>query len=582
MMTNIFGHIFLISLKRRADRREQFFQSLKKTGLNWNVEVFDAMDGNILGCPESFKQVGAGAFGCWVSHLNLLTRATNEGWKNVLIFEDDALFVDDFADKLHASLEELPNDWDQFYLGFQPWNTDVAKPTVVSEHLWRVGDANRTHAYAINQRGYQSFLKHLYSYDKRPSGFHIDHWLGQLHRELGSDGRHVVNVYATRPQLVAQGEGRSDISNRINHINLWECKNSMEINNSMSGPVKIENSEVGYGSIGLNGSLGYESRRVNIPSSDKKDIFISAHAPAKIEIELDTAVEAYGAVNASGSPHVPISAMADGEQLGELSHANAVTARRYLKRGKHVLEFSTKDNRAAHSVFVIHPVGDPVLEILSNTACPRRCEGCNQREFMAMRPNYEYTADDAKALLAALEKADFYARVCLTGGEPALWSEAENVSSIFRSSKRITGMWVVSSDPTERTILRLKDLFGTVCLSKRNNTSSLIDSRPAWLEDVTVWDQREHAIPDSVPSVAAVECCCKGQGIRAALIGQTVYPCVLAESLSIAGKWSDCPRLSLDSYFQNDGFLKEIGTYDVCRTCVNNLCYRREAKKALT
>lgn len=569
-----FERVFVVSLAKRADRREQFTTSLRRAGFTWNVETFDAFNGSRLAVPSPFEGVPAAAFGCWLSHLYILTMAANKDWKNVLIFEDDALFTDDAAETLDAALDELPDDWDQFYLGFQPWNTKLVKPEVISPHVWRVGDANRTHAYAFNRRGYKTFLKHLYEWHKKPRGFHVDHWLGVLHRQLEPDGKHTVNVYAVRPQIVAQSDGYSDISNRNNYTNLWKVGETME---TYKSPVNIVTSSVGYGKIGLHGSLGYENRTVNI-KADSRTTWISAHAPSEIEIELEENALVFGALDNSGSPHVPVIAAVDDIPIGEVVKGGDKTPTVRLIPGKHILMFETDDARSAHTIWGIVKACDPVIEILSNSVCGRDCPGCNQQPFMTANPDYEYTAEDAAALVAALESRGLYRRVCFTGGEPALWSQLENVMEVFNTSKNITGSWVVTSCADEETIKRFKQHFGRVCVSLRNDTKAQRDAE--YLRGCTIWDQTLHALPGTAKATSAVNCCCVEQGIEASLVGQKVYPCVLAASLKLSGKWDELAPVTIAEYL--DSGKPRIGVFPACSECVNNLKYRNACEKAGT
>lgn len=224
---------------------------------------------------------------------------------------------------------------------------------------------------------------------------------------------------------------------------------------------------------------------------------------------------------------------------------------------------------------------DPVFEILSNCACPNACPACNQAEFMAAEPNYEYTPDDAAELVRLLEKNNLRRRVCFTGGEPGLWKYADEVMAILNASEKISGSWVATSWADEANINRLKALFDTVCLSKRTGTAALIDSHPSWLDGVTVWDQRRHAVPLSIPDVTSVKCCCAQQGITASIFGRTVYPCVMARSLQLAGRWPELVGVPLEQYFAS-GLPQPIQSAPACFGCVNNLAYRQSAEKVLT
>jgi GR25 family glycosyltransferase involved in LPS biosynthesis len=80
MSSNI-EHIFYINLAHRTDRRSEIEYELENMGLSHQAERFDA----ILMKP--------GPFGCGYSHIGALKLAKERGYKNVLILEDDFMFV---------------------------------------------------------------------------------------------------------------------------------------------------------------------------------------------------------------------------------------------------------------------------------------------------------------------------------------------------------------------------------------------------------------------------------------------------------------------------------------------------------
>ena len=88
----------------RADRRSAIQQEFKRVGFNEdNIVRFPASSYN--GCPNS---------GCLLSHANALEMAYDMDYKNVLILEDDFVFIDDVA-KIHADIDaffSLNIEWD--------------------------------------------------------------------------------------------------------------------------------------------------------------------------------------------------------------------------------------------------------------------------------------------------------------------------------------------------------------------------------------------------------------------------------------------------------------------------------------
>lgn len=96
-----------------------------------------------------------GMIGCGLCHLNILKEAREKN-QSVLIFEDDALLINDYNSILNSAISELPEDWQMLYLG----GNICSRITKVSPHLGRLSHAQSTHSYAVNK----NFLDELISY----------------------------------------------------------------------------------------------------------------------------------------------------------------------------------------------------------------------------------------------------------------------------------------------------------------------------------------------------------------------------------------------------------------------------------
>ncbi len=82
--------------------------------------------------------------------------ARKEQWKSVLIFEDDAAFVepDSFIKEAEAAVRELSTmPWDLFYF----YNTSH-QSLVSFKHIQKIRWTWATHAVAVHQRFYDAYL----------------------------------------------------------------------------------------------------------------------------------------------------------------------------------------------------------------------------------------------------------------------------------------------------------------------------------------------------------------------------------------------------------------------------------------
>jgi GR25 family glycosyltransferase involved in LPS biosynthesis len=173
---SLFKQSILINLDKRQDRLERFDAQAKALGIDY--ERFQAI--------ESTDPV----LGCKLSHVAALIKCKGD---SVFIFEDDAVFVDNFQEELDKSLALLPDDWDMVYLG-----AHILRTEVVNDRWRRSIESSSTHAYAVRA----SVIPKLVDTAIAHKG-HVDVAYSSLHNDL--------KAYIARPTLVSQEAGFSDI-----------------------------------------------------------------------------------------------------------------------------------------------------------------------------------------------------------------------------------------------------------------------------------------------------------------------------------------------------------------------------------
>ena len=214
-----FDKIFLISLtKKRSNRVAEFMDHLPH---DWNmgkISVFDAIDGDNEELPLWWPKNMKGSYGCLKSHLSILNSIVSQNLLNTLIMEDDAIFCDNFIQRLEDVCRDLPDDWEQLYLGGQ----HLAKFKVINKYLVRGENINRTHCYIIrNKHTAQKMINYLIDKDfwiknlihKR---YHIDYAYGTMHKNNN------IVAYASLPFLSGQKSTQfSDTGSSISSVNRW-------------------------------------------------------------------------------------------------------------------------------------------------------------------------------------------------------------------------------------------------------------------------------------------------------------------------------------------------------------------------
>ena len=183
-----FPNAILINLDRRVDRLEQFDRQAKELGIEYERFSAVELENSVDGCRQS--------------HIEVLK---NYNYDPLFIFEDDALFVEGFSDKLPIAMSHLPNDWDVAYLG-----AHILKAEDHNEYWLKSYGASSTHAFAIRGRAKDMLGKSLDSYDG-----HADRAFSNIHKDL--------NVYVVKSTLIWQAPGYSDIQEcEVNYDHLFK------------------------------------------------------------------------------------------------------------------------------------------------------------------------------------------------------------------------------------------------------------------------------------------------------------------------------------------------------------------------
>jgi GR25 family glycosyltransferase involved in LPS biosynthesis len=189
VLNEIFDRIVVLNLDKRTDRLEHFDKQAKELGITY--ERFAAYEGD----PPKFLYRDA----CKKGHQEIMKQALDDGIKSLLIFEDDALFVEDFNNKFADVYSRVPDDWDMLYLG--AWHHHF-KPQ--AEGVVKMVDSFSAHAYGIRGR----YLPKAYN-----ATFHV--WPVDI--ALASQHPH-IKAYCAKPALVGQMPGYSDIDREYRDV----------------------------------------------------------------------------------------------------------------------------------------------------------------------------------------------------------------------------------------------------------------------------------------------------------------------------------------------------------------------------
>uniref|UniRef100_A0A8B9BGR4 Collagen beta(1-O)galactosyltransferase 1 n=2 Tax=Anser TaxID=8842 RepID=A0A8B9BGR4_9AVES len=171
-----FDEVFMINLKRRADRRERMLRTLYEQEIE--CKVVEAVDGKAMNSsevealgikmlpgykdPYHGRPLTKGELGCFLSHYKIWKEVVERGLEKSVVFEDDLRFEIFFKRRLMNlmyDLEEEGLDWDLIYIGRK--RMQVEHPEKSVPHVRNLVEADYSYwtlAYVISLQGAQKLL----------------------------------------------------------------------------------------------------------------------------------------------------------------------------------------------------------------------------------------------------------------------------------------------------------------------------------------------------------------------------------------------------------------------------------------
>ena len=195
-----------INLDRRPDRWQRMQRKFDRHGIH-SVRRFSALDGDALSVPTNWFHT-RGAYGCLVSHLEVVREARRLGLSQVLIFEDDVVFDPELQGRFDNYFGQLPRDWHMLYFGA----LHKDDPIKISDNIVRITRANSTYAYVLRDAVFDAFIE-----------------LNSRAETVLDDASFILqqqfNCYCFTPHLAWVETDYSDAQNRLEHH--WYLEKSL-------------------------------------------------------------------------------------------------------------------------------------------------------------------------------------------------------------------------------------------------------------------------------------------------------------------------------------------------------------------
>ncbi len=209
MWHNYFDKVFVISLPNcKATRLINVMHELNSYSIE--VEYFDAT-----------LNTDCGAVGLRQTMIRLFHHCLENNYSKFLVFEDDIEFVNDINYFMPLCLEQLPDNFDLFYLGGY-----VVKPFKgkCSANLIKLQGCLTTHAVAYSKKAIEKILPLMEKHSENPRDkTTIDMLLMNRIQTLG-------NSYISYPLLAKQRSGYSEIEKReVNYDNYIEGQYNIQL-----------------------------------------------------------------------------------------------------------------------------------------------------------------------------------------------------------------------------------------------------------------------------------------------------------------------------------------------------------------
>lgn len=233
-LNSFFDKIYVITLQRATDRQghirkeldglhyELFFGKDKRQFVVEDLEAQNIYNEALARQRHRYnKPMQAGQIGCAWSHAEVYKDIVQKGYRKVLILEDDAVVDEEAAKEVSSVLKELPPDWELLYFGFAEnekappgfafkrvfyhllrlfkairysrKTINHLYPQKVSEHIYRAGYHDCTHAYAVTGSAAGKLLRL-----QQPLSFIADNLLAH------AVTNEIVKGYIVLPKIINQ------------------------------------------------------------------------------------------------------------------------------------------------------------------------------------------------------------------------------------------------------------------------------------------------------------------------------------------------------------------------------------------
>jgi GR25 family glycosyltransferase involved in LPS biosynthesis len=205
-LNDLSDSIYVINLKERTDRKEHIVNQLEKIDCK-NYILFEGVNGKKIDNPTKMP---SGMFGLIKTYINMYNDWKKNPKDNILIIEDDCIFVDNFNLRLSEYMEHVPENWDMLYFGANH-NYHMGEKTIpVNQNCIKLNNSYSAHCVLIKSHVFEELIFGIQTFT-----IENDVMMANLQKKY--------NAYSSSEALTTQLVSYSDIQNKVMDYN-WLIK----------------------------------------------------------------------------------------------------------------------------------------------------------------------------------------------------------------------------------------------------------------------------------------------------------------------------------------------------------------------
>jgi GR25 family glycosyltransferase involved in LPS biosynthesis len=202
--------IFIINLERRKDKLDRIKERIEKIKNKEEIKIIKAVDGikindeylnnnnykihNKWRDKNHKRPIKLGEIGCSLSHYKIWKRIVEENIEFAIILEDDAVFSDNYNEKINEITKSI--DFDMLYLGRKVFNKNEEE---VNENMVKSNFSYWTIGYILTNKGAKKLINSHFEKNIIP----VDEYLPYMYGKNNIIDYNLINLDNEEERLIS-------------------------------------------------------------------------------------------------------------------------------------------------------------------------------------------------------------------------------------------------------------------------------------------------------------------------------------------------------------------------------------------